>query len=44
MMTEFTHLLAAWTLFGAGCSAWMYMREALRQHRLAPVRARQRRR
>ena len=39
-MTEFTHFLAAWTLFGAACSTWVFLRAALRQHRPAVIRAR----
>jgi hypothetical protein len=40
MMTDFIHFLAVWTLFGAACSTWMFLREALRQRRPAVIRAR----
>ena len=37
-MTEFTHFLAAWTLFGAACCTTMYLRETFRQRQRAAVR------
>jgi len=39
-MTDFIHFMAAWALFGAACSTWIFVREALRQRRPAVIRVR----